>query len=245
MRRTGIQLAAALNERHRGRAMSQQRVGGPLQQLPIVLFERRQHAPHVRDGIHAVGAERRMRRAPARRDRDPGEAPVRQAQIHPRRLRDDGGVGMDLSLPQVVQHGFHTCAVAFLVRDGGDVHIARRPGARERLRGEQDGREAAFHVQGTPAEEFVVPDRGPVRIDEAFHADGVEVRVEQERTPAARARDHAEDTGAVFLFGGDDRDVRPEALELIRHESGDPGFARRARHEGRIDGIDRHQPAEQ
>ena len=76
------------------------------------------------------------------------------------------------------------------------------------------------------------------------HADGVHVRVQEQRLPAARA---ARDADRVEAPGRDllDLDLEPRALEPVGDEAGDLPLARRALDQVGVDRVDADEVAEQ
>jgi hypothetical protein len=103
--------------------------------------------------------------------------------------------------------------------------------------GEHDRGEARLHVVRTAAVEAAVLDERLVSAVHSGDADGVHVRVEHERAPAAGA---ARDPDDVRPSRRDllHVDVEPGALQPLGDEAGDVGLPRGARNQLRVDRVD-------
>ena len=119
-----------------------------------------------------------------------------------------------------------------------DPHVPRLAGDRLHGRGAYDMKAGLAAVQP------VAVDPRDERVGHPVVADGVEVRAQQQRAPAATARRADEHAGAPRRRLEPLRD-QARIARPARHERRDLRLARAARHERRVDRVDRDQRAEQ
>ena len=178
---------------------------------------------------------RAVRGAAAGLELRPHEALVRDARAQMRRLGDDARVGAPAA-----QDRLDALAGVLLVGHRADDHVAAQPVAGGRGARHHDRGQAALHVVGPAAVEASVADHRLVRTLHPVDVDGVQVRVEHQRRAAAgapRDADDARPAGERLVDG----DVEPPIGEPRGDEGGDLGLAGPARHERRVDGVDRHE----
>jgi hypothetical protein len=104
--------------------------------------------------------------------------------------------------------------------------------------------DAPLHILRPAPVNPAVPLRGIERRRHAGHSNCVDVTAEHQRRSGLRSFQHANYIrpawrGVLFL------DVQPEAPQVRFDKVGDGSFAGGARHERRVDGIDRDEIAEQ
>ena len=156
------------------------------------------------------------------------------------RLGDDGAVG-----GPALDERVGADARMLFVDDGGDHEAAGRESLlRDRAgRGNHRG-DAALHVLRAAAVQPAIALRRRERIAHAGDADGIGVAAEHERASLRPSLEDADDIGPAGCHGLD-RHVEPEAAHRGGDRGGDLLFARRARHERRVHGVDGDEIAEQ
>ena len=202
------------------------------------------HLGQVHDRVDAG-----VRLAPVRGDAvgddvDPAEALVLHDQlVSGLRFDHDCRVDAAALAHQVLGAG----GLPFLVGDAGDEQVAAQLCARfgDRRQCQHRGSASALVIGGAQAEHPVAVDPGHQRIVRpARVSDGVGVRVQAERRPAARAAQpaqHVRPSGRRL----DDLDVGARVLKPLRDVRGDLGLARPGRDQPRGHRLDAHHRAEQ
>ena len=204
-------------------------------------FEARQDSSHVQDGVASIRGTAAMRRVAARVDLDPLETLVRNGDAQVGRLGHHGAVGRVRGRKQ-------------LRAGAGMLLVGHRrnhqPSGRESSAA-CDGRgrvhhrgHAALHVlAAAPVEPAVTFDRIERRLH-AGDADRIHVAAEHQRAPAGAALDDADDVGAAGRGVGH-LDSDAGRAQLGGDPPGERGFTRAPGFQGRIDGIDGDQVAQQ
>ena len=161
--------------------------------------------------------------------------------LETRRLGDDARIVVPVGDERV-----RADARMLLVHDGGDDEAAggEAAGVGDRSRRVDHRGDAAFHVLRAPRVQPAVALDRRERLRHAGDANGVDVAAEHQRPPATAAFEHA------------DR-IRPARCDLLAlhvetgaaHRGADSvrnfRFAWRAGHEGRIDGVDGNELAQE
>ena len=205
----------------------------------VELADRAQDRAGLDDRVDAEVRARPVRRAPFDLDPRPDEALVRDGDRELGRLGDDGRVGLDGA-----KHLLDAEARVLLVGDRRDDDVAVQAQRGGLAAGDEGRGDARLHVVGAAAVEPVALDARVVRCVHPPDAHRVDVPAEQQRAPASRAagtNDDARPAGRalehVGLQTGGERPARDERRDLA--------LAGAARHERRVDRVDRHELAQQ
>jgi len=180
-----------------------------------------------------------MRRPPTRDDIEPGKPFMPDGQLQVRRLGHDRRVR-----PPFANQRLGAKTLVLFIDDGGDDQPAAGPCLSQDARGGDHRGHATLHVLRTAAEEPAVFDPGNERVDHPFHANRIEMPAEHHGRARSGGLEEPDDigtTGSGLLqpnieSGGEQRG----AAHL-----GDLRFARRARHERGVDGVDRDEIAQE
>ena len=222
------------------RGSAQQRVDLTfVAQALVELVDRHERRAHAGNGIDSQVVAGAVRRAPAGLEVEPHEASVGDGDVEPGRLRDDRGVG-----GHSLRDSLGADAQGLFVGDRGDDQVARESRSVAAAATSMIAARLAFMSYAPlPYMPVFVDSRGQGAV-RAAETDGVHVRIQHQRTTAARAGDAADD---VRSRGGELAVVRcdPVLLEPGRDEAAYLGLARTPRNEGRIHGVDRDQLLEE
>ena len=194
----------------------------------VKLLERDEDMPHFRDCVDAEVRAGAVRGDAVCLELEAHEAAVRNGELQIRGLGHDRGIGVN-----ALEHGLGPDRGELLVGDGGDDYItAQAPQAGS---GMQDRGKCAFHVVCTTPVQAPLLDMRCMRRCHPRHADGVEMRVQQQRTAPTGAGPRRDDTWPLVP---DQLDLEPTSVAPVRHKQRNVALAVRARHERRVDGVD-------
>jgi len=233
------ELLAPVDADHLRDPVARQRVGRTLVQLALEALDPAEHAAHVRHRVHAALRLRGVRGHPLGVQLEDREAAVRQVELEVAGLGDDGGVGAE-----ALQHRLGAHRSVLLVGDGGQQHVTAQLGGGRGLERAHRGGEPGLHVErAATVEPAVLQARLEGRVH-PLHADGVEVRVEQQAgaaAAAARGQHHAGPARHRLEPG----DLQPPLLAPRRDHLRDGALAGRAVHQRRVDRIGADQAPQQ